>query len=81
MMDYTMCPCDGQLLAMCVQTKCPHGPGADKVPCQAVLNIKGEHFQCDWEAPHDGWAHGNKESQAIWASAEERAMMGSRPAL
>lgn len=41
--------------------------------CPAALNIKGEHFPCDWMdqmAPgsigHVGWAHANREAQAIW---------------
>jgi hypothetical protein len=37
--------------------------------CKAVLNIKGENFVCDWPGaghPHDGWAHANKESGAVW---------------
>lgn len=39
--------------------------------CKAALNIKGEAFTCDQEAPHAGWAHGNKEAEAIWCSDGE----------
>lgn len=41
--------------------------------CQAILNIKGEHFQCDLPVPHDGWGHGNREAGAIWLGAAESA--------
>ena len=34
--------------------------------CPAALNIKGEHFDCDEEAPHDGLAHASRSGQAIW---------------
>lgn len=34
--------------------------------CPGALNIKGEHFQCDIVAPHDGWPHSNKQAQAVW---------------
>lgn len=39
--------------------------------CKAALNIKGEHFPCDQEAPHTGWAHGNRGAGAIWCSDGE----------
>ncbi len=39
--------------------------------CKAAINIKGEPFGCDWDAPHPGWAHGNRDAQAIWCSDEE----------
>lgn len=43
--------------------------------CKAALNIKGEHFPCDWPTDdngrHDGWGHSNKEAQAIWCSSDE----------
>jgi hypothetical protein len=42
-------------------------------PDKAVLMIKGEHFPCDWmnqmhpeSQNHEGWAHANKEAEAIW---------------
>ena len=44
-------------------------------PCPdgAALNIKGEHFPCDWmdqmspdSADHNGWAHANRDAEAIW---------------
>jgi hypothetical protein len=44
--------------------------------CRAVLNVKGEHFQCDMEAPHSGWAHGNKDAEAIWCSDGEARRYG-----
>ena len=34
--------------------------------CEGTLIIKGESFPCDNVAPHDGWAHGNKDAEAIW---------------
>jgi hypothetical protein len=40
--------------------------------CLAALSIRGEHFWCDWPTDargrHDGWAHANKEAQAVWSS-------------
>lgn len=39
-------------------------------PCPAALNIKGEHFPCDWptddSGQHSGWAHANRDAEAIW---------------
>lgn len=40
--------------------------------CKAVLNIRGEHFQCDMDAPHDGWGHSNRNAEALWLGADER---------
>lgn len=34
--------------------------------CIGALNIKGQHYACDYAEGHDGWAHGNKELGAIW---------------
>lgn len=38
--------------------------------CPAALNIKGEHFACDWPADangeHKGWAHSSRPAEAIW---------------
>lgn len=42
-----------------------------KAKCKAVLNIKGEHFNCYMEAPHAGLAHANKDAEAIWMSDGE----------
>lgn len=39
--------------------------------CKAALNIKGEGFVCDMEAPHSGWAHANSDAGAIWCSDGE----------
>lgn len=39
--------------------------------CPAALNIKGEHFPCDWpsniDGAHPGFAHANRDAEAIWA--------------
>ena len=41
-----------------------------KTTCPAVLNIKGEHFACDWptneDGKHPGFAHANAPAEAIW---------------
>jgi hypothetical protein len=41
--------------------------------CTAALNIAGEHFPCqqmeemvEGSESHDGWAHSNRDAQAIW---------------
>lgn len=39
--------------------------------CTAVLNVAGEHFNCDMDAPHDGWGHANKMAQAIWTGTDK----------
>lgn len=39
--------------------------------CKAVVNIHGEHFACDTEAPHSGLAHTNQQAQALWCSDGE----------
>ena len=43
--------------------------------CPAALDIAGKHYPCqqmEQMAPgsenHDGWAHSNRDAQAIWAS-------------
>ena len=48
---------------------------SDKPFCPAALNIAGEHYPCqqmEQMAPgsenHDGWAHSNRDADAIWAS-------------
>lgn len=38
--------------------------------CEAPLNIKGEHFQCDLAVEHDGWAHTSKAAGAIWGGRD-----------
>lgn len=42
--------------------------------CPAALNLAGEHFACDWPADdhgkHPGWAHANKDAQAVWTGDE-----------
>jgi hypothetical protein len=43
-------------------------------PCKAAVTIKGEHFPCDWptsdDGTHKGWAHGNKEAEAVWSDVD-----------
>ena len=49
--------------------------------CRAVLNVKGEHFTCEMEAPHPGLAHANRKAEAIWCSdgeARKHAPSGNR---
>lgn len=43
--------------------------------CPAALNIAGEHYPCqqmdqmaEGSTGHDGWAHSNRDAEAIWAS-------------
>jgi hypothetical protein len=52
--------------------------------CPAALNIAGEHFPCDWmeqmaegSTNHEGWAHSNKDAQAIW-TADPAAIKAAR---
>lgn len=45
-------------------------------PCKGALNIKGEHFPCDWQptdadGTHKGWGHTNKDAEAVWTSGHE----------
>jgi hypothetical protein len=39
-----------------------------------VLNLRGEHYQCEQAGPHQGWAHDNAAANAVWAaeSSSER---------
>jgi len=46
-------------------------------PQKAVLNIKGEHFDCDTmrqmaaeSETHDGWPHGSSKAEAIWGETD-----------
>lgn len=45
-------------------------PATDNPPCPGALNLRGEHFPCDWPTDprgrHDGWGHTNKDAQALW---------------
>jgi uncharacterized protein (UPF0179 family) len=41
--------------------------------CPSALMIKGEHYPCDamtnmveGSRSHEGWAHSNKDAEAIW---------------
>lgn len=44
-----------------------------KYVCTSALMIRGKHYPCDamnemreGSTSHDGWAHSNKEAEAIW---------------
>lgn len=46
-----------------------------KGTCAAALNLAGEHFPCqtmdqmaDGSENHDGWAHSNRDAEALWCS-------------
>lgn len=46
-------------------------------PCPAGLTIMGEFFPCQQmeqmlpgSTNHDGWAHSNKDAEAIWVGNE-----------
>jgi hypothetical protein len=39
--------------------------------CKAAVFIKGGYYRCDMTPPHDGWAHGNKDAEAVWYSDTE----------
>jgi hypothetical protein len=41
--------------------------------CSAVLNVEGEHFQCDYGINHQGWAHSSRSAQAIWKGTEDES--------
>ena len=43
-------------------------PTTGDVTCGSALIIKGQHFPCDEKEPHDGWAHGNSDAEAIWSA-------------
>lgn len=47
--------------------------------CAGVLNIKGEHFDCEMPGPHKGWAHCNQAAQAIWADAGVEIQVPKEP--
>ena len=40
--------------------------GAESGDCPAAVNVRGEHFGCDLQVPHDGWAHANRAGEMIW---------------
>jgi len=47
--------------------------------CPAAINIAGEHFPCqqmehmaEGSKNHDGWAHSNRDAQAIWTEDADR---------
>lgn len=35
--------------------------------CSAAIVISGAHYPCDLVPPHDGFAHANREVEALWA--------------
>ena len=42
--------------------------------CEAVLNLRGEHYGCDSPYPcPPGYTHGNQEARAIWRCGADRA--------
>lgn len=51
--------------------------------CAAVLMIKGEAFPCDWPVDpagrHHGWAHANKDAEALWVGYEGPAHQSGEP--
>lgn len=69
----------------------PRPPDEARV-CDAALSIKGEHFPCDWptgeNGRHDGWAHSNRDAEAIWqgdtrllATAKREALLDAADAI
>jgi hypothetical protein len=48
---------------------------ATEPSCAGALNLAGQHFSCDWPVDdtgtHDGWAHVNKDAQALWADSPD----------
>jgi hypothetical protein len=44
--------------------------------CAAALNLKGQHYPCDWpsddDGKHDGWAHANSAAGAVWCSPTDK---------
>ncbi len=55
------------------------GPSRPALDCPASLNLRGEHFGCDWpsdfDGRHEGWAHTNKEVQAVWVGSADDARL------
>ena len=42
----------------------------DVAECNGVLNIKGEHFECDLGAGHEGLPHSSRAAEAIWGTSD-----------
>lgn len=42
-----------------------------KNTCNAALNIVGEHYPCEMDAPHPGLAHASGPAGAIWTEDHE----------
>lgn len=40
--------------------------GRHETRCHGALGIGGETYLCELHADHDGWAHSNRQAQAIW---------------
>jgi hypothetical protein len=43
-------------------------PAAPARQCPSVLNIRGQHYQCEEPWQHAGVPHGNRGAGAIWTS-------------
>lgn len=39
-------------------------PGTEA--CNGRVAIRGQTYKCELAPPHTGWAHQNKEAEAIW---------------
>lgn len=62
----------------CQHEGCGMPKGQHARLCRSVLIIKGESFRCDVSAPHRGWAHANKEAEAIWGEGEHASKQESK---
>jgi hypothetical protein len=40
--------------------------GQHELKCVGALAIRGEVYPCELHPEHGGWAHSNREAQAIW---------------
>jgi hypothetical protein len=40
--------------------------GRHELRCEGALAIGGEVFKCELHQDHNGWAHSNREAEAIW---------------
>jgi hypothetical protein len=49
--------------------------------CPAVLNLSGDHFDCDLPAPHKGWGHANRAADAVWSSGPSNGLPDPREQL
>lgn len=46
--------------------------------CRGTLVIHGNTYPCDWDMPHTGIAHYNKEARAAWCSDGEARRYGKK---